>query len=248
MDAIIEQLRDYCDCLPDLEPESQKYDRMLKNLNELISIISNLTCWSDATEDGSICDTFLMSERREIIDAKEINCCVCDGTILSFSPFYRPFQPDSFKVSLAEVNGLDETVTELDTSDYRYIDSLRELKIDLRNYLSCRQNRCECPSQYRLIITYDAGYSELPECMLQLFCDLMHVMAYKNDCNCKKCTSCKNDNDLTDEGAVDFTEGDTVSPTLNTYWKQLIIDGYKQNLGKISLCGQRISGCAGFVV
>lgn len=248
MDALMEQLRDYCDCLPDVEPGSEQYDKMLKNLKELISIISNLTCWSDATEEGSICDTFLMSERKEIVDAKEINCCICGGTIYSFTPFYRPFQPDSFRVSLAEINGLEETVMELDTSDYRYIESLRELKIDLRDYLPCRRNHCECPSGYRLIITYDAGYSDIPDCLLQLFCDLMHVMTYKNECDCKKCTSCNTGNVVTDAGIVEFTEGDLVTPDLDEYWKALIIAGYKQNLGKISLCGTRMSGSAGFVI
>lgn len=216
--TVYQQLDDFCECLPDM-----KDDIFKRNVDELIHLLSILTCWQQHP-----CETFLNSERVEYVELGQIDPCQCNGGILSFAPFYRPFQPDTFRVDLIEVRGLEETIEPI--TDFAYIDTLAELRIDVSNYI--KSNSCKCRPDRKLRIQYDAGYDLLPECLLQIFCDMLHVVADKNDCDCKPCDICDGSDDVT----IEYLEGDKVSPALNTYFNSLIVSGFKQQLGFMSLC------------
>lgn len=227
MERIVEQLKAFCNCLPDDIPD----DIFVRNLTELINIISNLTCWA-----GDDCSTFLNSERSETEDIPCLDRCKCNGMIIEFCPMYDPFYPETLSVTLIEIDGIKETEIEISPEHFSYISSLCKIRVDLSEYID---TKCICcPPEYKIRYTYSAGYEEIPQCLLQLFCDLMHVMYFKNKCDCNICQACITDNDVTDEGEIEFTEGDIVTPTLDTYWKEIIVRGYMRNLEKISMCGK----------
>jgi len=224
MTHILEQLKNFCDCV-----NWDKYDVsiMERNVEEMINLISNLTCWAN-----SPCETFLNSQRSEMIDVPKFDPCTCDGGILEFEPFYKPFQPDTFKVLLITEIGInEETIPLMEGIDYNFNEYSGKLKINVRPYI--KNVSCGCPERSKLLIQYDAGYSELPECLLQLFCDLLHVITAKNDCQCETCTACNVSNT---EGIIEYKEGDEISPMLNKWFNNLIESGYELQLGQISLC------------
>lgn len=215
---VYQQLKDFCDCLPDMEEDVFK-----RNVDELIHLISILTCWQQNT-----CETFLNSERVEYVELGQIDPCACNGSIVPFAPFYRPFQPDTFRVDLTTIRGLEEEVEPI--TAIAYINTLSELRIDLEGKIM--GNICSCPPDRRLRIQYDAGYPELPDCLLQIFCDMLAVVADKNNCDCTPCDVCSGSDDVT----IDYLNGDKVSPVLNDYFNSLILAGFKQQLGFMSLC------------
>lgn len=195
---------------------------------EMVNIISNLTCWTNEP-----CETFLNSERVETMEIPKFDPCTCGGGILEFTPYYRPFQADTFKVFLITSIGINENVIELHEGvDYKFSESTGKLKISVSPYI--KDDACGCPENSRLAIYYDAGYELLPECLLQLFCDLLHVITRKNTCDCQACQQCTQvDNN---EGYVEFTEGDDVSPKLDKWLNILVSNGYELALGQMSLC------------
>ena len=226
IEAIIEQLEDFCDCLPDELTEGEGAKELIaRNVEEMIQLVSIKTCWTNEP-----CETFLNSERKEVIDIGAINPCDCNGGIMDFVPFYTPFQADTFKVHVVTMSGVHEEIEELDADSYNFVPSFNVLKIDVAKYIS--QDLCGCYlPQRKLVITYDAGYELIPECLLGLFCDLLHVITVKNKCDCIACQQCDKGDDVT----LDFN-GD-VNPKLNDYLNALVISGSKQLLGQISLCG-----------
>lgn len=236
MDTIYEQLLDSCDCLPDMEDD----DIFHRNVDEMISLVSSLTCWKRGKK--TICETFLNSERIEMIDIESFDKCSCDGGVVKFNPYYEPLNPETFQVEVIEVKGIEEYSSPVDPTDYNYLKTLEELRIDVSNYVT--SNDCGCGSEWKLRITYDAGYDLIPECLLQLFCDILHVIYAKNECECGTCQACKSDgNDI----EIEYAEGDEVSPMIGTYLNNLILGAYKEQLGMISLC-YRQSGIWGVVV
>ena len=70
--TILEQLQAYCDCVKDITEE---------DVAELVNLISIATCWQ-----AKPCETFLVGERREVIDLP--SCADCP---ITFEPFYQPF-------------------------------------------------------------------------------------------------------------------------------------------------------------
>lgn len=225
MIEIIEQLEDYCDCLP----KKLKDEVLEKNLQQLIHLISNITCWSN-----SECETFLNSERIEIVELPSFDFCSCDGGILEFNPWYTQIDPESFEVTLVRLQGIEEEVIEIDKAHYQFSELFQILKIDVSNYIESL--KCAgCPPDYRMIVKYNAGYELLPECLLPLFCDLLHVLFDMNKCDCSSCQTCKKGDDGA-EGYIEFN--DEVSPKLDEYLQTLIKNGYKRTLGLISLCGR----------
>jgi len=224
--AIIEQLTDFCDCLPDELTEEGAEELIARNIKEMIQLVSILTCWTNEP-----CETLLNSERREVIDVNAINPCDCKGGVMDFVPFYSPFDAGSFKVYLATLNGVHEEIEELDADSYSFVSSFNVLKIDVAKYI--KQDLCSCcPPQRKLVIAYDAGYDLLPDCLLPLFCDLLHVIYDKNKCDCKACVACDKGNT---EGEIDYN--DEVSPKIGDYLNSLIKNIYTDQLGIVSLCG-----------
>lgn len=237
MELIIEQLKGFCDCINEMSEEEWE-----RNVSELIQLISNMTCWNTGEQP---CETFLSSERVEKIPVSCIDKCRCNGTFVDIVPYFTPFSPETLELYLVKIVGIQEEVVNIQKDDFAFLPSLGIIRIDLRNYMSCPP--CGCPPDWMLQMEYIAGYNELPDCLLQLFCDLLHVVQMKNKCDCATCKKCTG---YPEEAEIVFEEGDVVSPQLQAYWNILIENGYKDTLGSISLCGRgQSTECGwGFVV
>ncbi|GHU63485.1 hypothetical protein FACS189418_6870 [Clostridia bacterium] len=235
MVEILEQLKQYCSCF-DTDVEDSQLE---KNIMEVIQYVSNLTCWQNET-----CETFLNSERKETFTAKDIECCGCDGGLFSTSLFYAQIKADTIGVTVFLLSGLEETSTILSPEEFFYSEAFQTLRVNVAKYLDC----CGCcPPQMKIVVTYEAGYELLPDCLLPLFCDLLHVVNAKNACDCKACQACKPGNN---EGIiVGFDEeGDETEQTILHYTQKLILSGYQNVLGLISLCGKNTQPVWGMVV
>lgn len=222
---IADQLRAYCDCVEVND----------KDVIELINLISLATCWvRELPKPGEDCVTFLKGERREVVDLP--SCADCP---ITFEPFYRPFDVNTFKFYLIKQEGIEETLTEI--TEWKYHESDKMFHIDLGlPACKCKCDPCGCKPKYKLLAVYEAGYEDLPECILPVFCDLLEVIRAKNTCEC--CNECECETPTTDE----YTVGDVVSADLQTDLGKLLIENYKAQIGMISLC--RMDSLWGFVV
>lgn len=221
MNAIIDQILDYCDCLPEKELKNEA--KVEKNVEELIHLISLLTCWTQEA-----CETFLNSSRKEYMDVEEFDPCYCDGGVVEFFPFYSLVDPESIQVSLIEIKGITETETLIDEEYFSWSEISNCVRIDLRKF--ARWSRCGCPNKFKLKFEYNAGHDLIPECLLPIFCDLLHVIFNKNRCDCSACQSCGKGDD------VEIEWDDDVAKNLDTYLRNVVESGYQKQLGLISLC------------
>lgn len=233
MDRVIEQLLDFCECIKDFGRERpEDINALERNVAELIRLVSILTCWTQAP-----CETFLMSSRTEYIDVRDIKKCSCEGGIIEFTPFYYPFDPRSLQVWLVKIDGVNEELIPIDSDDFAYIDSLDLVRIDLINYV--RHDKCSCKSTYKLKLVYDAGYEEIPECLLKLFCDLLHIIYAKNDCTCEACQACRPGSSDTVMVFDQYSETYTsISPRIEDYLNTTLYNAYINQLSLISICGR----------
>lgn len=213
-----EQLTEYCNC--------QAVDE--KDVSELINLISTYTCWADAP-----CETFLQSERREVVNLPN---CVCDNCfIFEFEPHYIPFDPDSFEFTFVEQNGITETLTTLSSYSYSEVDGKFRLELPLPN-CKCKP-RCGCESKYKLLVNYVAGYEEVPECLLPLMCEALYWIHDKNKCDCEDCEACDPTTN-TDDGVINYA---TLDGRLQDHFLNVLTKQYFNQLSLISLC-QRYRG------
>lgn len=210
-----EQLTDYCDCV----------DVSEKDVNELIDLISSYTCWTQR-----LCDTFLKSERREVIDLPD---CLGDCDVFEFEPFYDPFDVDSFTFTLVEINGIDETETAISTYKYSKAEGKFRLELPLPG-CTCRP-RCGCESKFKLVVEYIAGYEEIPECLLPIFCEALVWIKDKNTCDCSECQPC-DPTQLDREGIINYA---SLNGRLQDYFLHVLAAQYRKQLGLISLCANR---------
>lgn len=232
MTRVTEQLLDFCDCIDgDFgRDRPEDIEALERNVEELIRLVSILTCWTQHP-----CETFLNSSRTEYIDVREIKRCSCEGGIVEFTPFYYPFNPSSFQVWLVKIDGVKEELIEIDEDDFSYIQSKDLVRVDLIDYV--RFDKCSCPSEYKLKIVYDAGFDEIPECLLKLFCDLLHIIYMKNKCTCEACHACQ-------AGATDTTvvfdpeTNPTITPQIENYLNTTLYNAYINQLALISICGR----------
>lgn len=213
---IADQLKRYCGCV----------DVKDSDVAELINMVSIATCWMD-----SPCNTFLLGERKEIIDLPE-----CMDCAYVFEPFYHPFRPESFSFKLLKISGIEEEVTEI--TDYTYSEYDGKFRINT-GLPSCKCQRgckckctCGCEDEYKLIVTYEAGYDDIPECLLPVFCNLLEVIHAKNDCSCDDC-GC---GDKYGEDNITYAKGDVVTVALETDLGKMLVEDYKKQLAMISLC------------
>jgi hypothetical protein len=231
---IIEQLMDSCDCISGIDRDPELLER---NIRDLVNLISIQTCWSNG-----LCETFLLSSRVEFRDIKCFNSCVCDASIMEVMPHYYPFVISSMKLEVIEISGITEITTEIDPDDFIWSESCGVLRIDLKKYVTC--NCCKC-SKYKLRMTYNAGFEEIPECLIPLFCDILHVIYNKNKCDCESCQSCNNGNANV---IVEYTEGDEVSPVIDQYINNIIYNSYSEQLSYMSICEKNNLEFLGVVV
>lgn len=214
-ESIIDQLQEYCECNDEIRDS---------DVRELINIVSMATCWTQEP-----CETFLMSERTEIVDLPD---CLDKCSVFEFIPFYKPFVAESFVFTLIEIDGIDETAIPI--TEYAFSPTLGGFRIKLPlKSCKCMRPRCGCEISYKLIVTYDAGYENIPECLLPIFCEMLQLIKDKNTCNCEHCQECEA---RTDELRKVYANGDIVSPYTDNYLASLIIDQYKRQLGLLSLC------------
>lgn len=208
-----EQLTEYCDC--------QDVDE--KDVNELIDLISTYTCWAQKP-----CETFLQSERREVVDIPDCLCDDCD--VFEFEPFFAPFDKDSFEFTLVEQNGITETTASLSAYSYSEVDGKFRLELPLPN-CKCKP-RCGCESTYKLLVTYVAGYEEIPECLLPLMCEALYWINEKNKCDCEECDACDPTKN-TDQGVINYA---SLGGRLQEQFLNILTKQYFNQLSLISLC------------
>lgn len=221
----VEQLTEYCDCLIAEEQGELPYAKFDdKEVDELINLISVYTCWAQKP-----CETFLSSERREVM---AVDDCIHECDVFEFEPFYVPFDVCSFTFTLVEQNGIDEILTPIDTFVYSEADEKFRMELPLPN-CKCKP-QCGCKSTYKVIAEYTAGYDEIPECLLPLFCEALQWIIEKNKCDCEKCEDCENKYAMVNE--IDNT---TITGRLQEHFLNILSHQYFKQLGLISLCGYR---------
>ena len=220
---ILDQLRAYCDCVQDITEDE---------VADLINLVSMATCWQSEP-----CETFLTGARREVIDLP--SCADCP---ITFKPFYHPFLIDSFKFYLVKVEGIEEEVTEI--TDFRYHASDGMFHI-IPGLPSCRCgcDPCGCPPSYKMVVEYTAGYDEIPDCLLPVFCNVLEVIRAKRDCKCCDDCGCETEG----EPNIKYASGDVVSVQLETDIGKLLVEQYKNQIGMLSLC-KDLAGLWGLVV
>lgn len=227
LNAVKEQLSQYCDCVEDITD---------KDVFDMVSIVSLATGWANKN-----CDTFLLSDRREVIDLP--SCMDCP---YEFEPYYRPFDPESFTFTLVKIKGIEETSTPV---NFAYsVD--KKFRIELPK-CECACDECGCPAQYKLVVTYKAGYNLLPECLLPVMCNLIEVIHAKNacdccnDCGCGDKTTYDSDGNITAQ-TITYKSGDVVSVFLETELGKMLVEQYKNRLAMLSII--RRNRFWGFVV
>lgn len=233
--TIYEQLTRYCECTEIDE----------KDFDEAVHILSQMTCWSGTAKDATLCNTFEFGPRKEVV---ELPLCLDKCGVIDFVPFYQPFDESSFTFKVARISGIEETVTEI--TSFAYVSSLGLFKIDLSEILpncACAGNPCGCDDQLLLIVEYNAGYEELPDCILPVLCNMLTVIHAKNECDCDTCAPCNTANanttvdPMTGEvhtsvQTIKYASGDIATVQLETDLARLVVDNYKRQLGFISLC------------
>lgn len=207
---IYDQLTAYCDC--------GQFDE--KDLADMVNVVSLMTCWQMHP-----CETFLKGDRVEVIDLPP--CMECPFV---FEPYYYPFDPDSFKFYLVTIDGVEETIEEIE-GHYSTVEE--NFRLDLEMDCACMR-RCGCDPIFKLKVEYTAGYEELPDCLLPVFCNLLSVIHSKNDCDCTDC-GCESDS----PESITYATGDVVTVALETYLGQVLVENYKTQLSMISLCRGR---------
>lgn len=226
MNAIVEQLRAYCACVEDITEA---------DVAEMINVVSLASCWQRVP-----CETFLKGVRREVIDLP--SCADCP---ITFEPYYQPFDVASFKFYLVKIDDLDEETTEI--TRFKYIGAsgggvydpdfaTGHFRVD-PGLPSCKcgcDPCCGCPPEYKMIVEYEAGYDELPDCLLPVFCNLLEVIMAKRNCDCETDCGCE-----TQEEQIRYAKGDVVTVALETEIGKILVETYKNQIGMISLCRER---------
>lgn len=205
---IVEQIKNFCSCVDVDEAD----------VVELINAVSSATGWA-----VDPCETFLKGERRELIDLPD--CMDCP---LEFTPYYHPFDPETFSFKLVTISDMDETLTEL---EYKYITTKETFKVDTTlPKCGCVPCVCGCKPEYKLLVTYEAGFDIVPECLLPVFCNLVEVIHAKNKCDC----GCGCGEESGNEEPI-YAKGDIVTVQLETDLGKMLVAEYKRELGMISL-------------
>lgn len=214
--SIYEQLSTKCNCMTVKETD----------VDELIQLISSLTCWQNEP-----CETFLLGERREVIDLPD---CMDECEVIAFEPFYHPFDKDSFEFKLVAQTGIEEEITDITDFAYSEIDGSFKMIPPIAD-CKCGCKPCECLPKYKLLVTYVAGYENLPDCLIPLMCEALQYIAEKNKCDCDKCQTCDNKYE-DDKVPILIDDADTLTLQLKNYFIRTLAKQYKRQLSLISLC------------
>lgn len=215
--TIYEQLSSYCDCLHNVSQT---------DVDELIQLISVYTCWAQ-----NPCETFMFGDRQEVVELPD---CVCDCDVFEFEPFYVPFDSETFTFTLIKQQGIEEESTPITQANYSEVDQNFKMILPLQS-CRCLPVKCECPTTYKLLVTYKAGFELLPDCLLPIFCEALQYIKDRRNCDCSQCSSCDNkyESDVT-EVLVD--DAANLTDELRAYLIRLLSKQYKRQLSLISLC------------
>lgn len=209
---IINQIKSYCDCV----------DATDDDVEELIEVISMATCWMQ-----SPCETFLFGERTEVI---ELPGCLCKCDVYEFKPYYHPYDVSTFTFTLVKQTGITEETVEIEDYIYSEVDECFKLDLPLPK---CNCVSCNCKSEYKLLVTYSAGYKTIPECLLPVFCEALQWIKEKNVCDCSECQACSNETQVI---TADYENGTSITDRLADYFIKSLSEQYKRELSLISLC------------
>lgn len=215
--TIYNQLSDKCNCITVNEAD----------VDELIHLMSVYTCWSEKP-----CDTFLVGDRREVLELPD---CLDECQVFTFEPFYHPFDVESFRFTLIAQTGIEETSTAITDFSYSEIDDNFKMLLPLPDCKCGCQPKCGCPTKYKLLVEYIAGYEELPECLIPIFCEALQFIKEKNNCDCDKCQKCdaKYEDDRTE---ILIDNSATLTDQLKNYFVRTLAMQYRRQLSLISLC------------
>lgn len=211
--SIYEQLADYCECEKVVEDD----------VAHLIDLISMATCWTQRP-----CETFLMAERKEAIDLPD---CLCNCDIITFSPFFTPFEPESFRFTLVKSEGINETYTSISSFAWSEADDTFKLEVPIPR-CECQPCTCGCKPSYKLMVTYDAGYEELPECLLPVFCEALRYVHELRTCDCERCDPCSAE----EIDTQDYSNAISIRDRLKDYFVVTLTRQYIRQLSLIALC------------
>lgn len=216
--TIYEQLSAGCNCMTVKEAD----------VDELIQLISSLTCWQNKP-----CETFLSGERREVMELPD---CMDRCEVFEFTPFYHPFDVDSFEFTLIAQTGIEEEATEITDYSYSEIDGNFKMILPIPDCkCRCRQKRCDCVPKYKLLVEYVAGYEELPDCVIPVMCEALQYVEDKNKCDCSKCETCDKQYE-DDKIPILVDDADTITLQLKNYFVRSLARQYRKQLSLISLC------------
>lgn len=218
--TIYEQLRS-CPC-----DNSKVNDEAI---DELINLVSMATCWTQKP-----CETFLSSDRKEIIDLPD---CMDDCGVFVFEPFYYPFVPESIKFTLVKQEGIEETYTDVTEYLYSEVDETFKMKLPIPS-CECGCDPCGCPTNYKLVAEYVAGYELIPDCLMPLFCEALQYIVDKNLCDCSECQTCENKYD-DDRVMVTVPNAATLTERLKAYFMDMLTKQYARQLSLISICDRK---------
>lgn len=215
--TIYEQLSQECNCMTTVNAN---------DVDELIQLISSLTCWQNKP-----CETFLVGERKEIMDVPN---CVEKCEVFEFTPFYHPFDKDSFEFTLVTQQGIEETTETITEFAYSEIDGNFKMVLPLPD-CKCGCNPCECVPKYKLMVTYVAGFELLPDCLIPIMCEALQYIAEKNKCDCAQCQTCDNKYE-DDKIPILVDDADSLTLQLKNYFIRTLARQYRKQLSLISLC------------
>lgn len=207
------------------------------DVDELINLVSVYTCWTNKP-----CESLLLWERREVLTLPD---CMDDCEVFTFEPFYHPFDIESFAFTLVAQTGIEETTTAITDYSYSEIDGNFKMVLPIPSCKCCKP-KCECPTTYKLLVTYVAGYETLPDCLIPLFCEALQYIQEKNKCDCDACPTCDNKYEE-DRTEILIDNAATLTDQLKNYFVRVLANQYKRQLSLISLC-ERPSELWGFRV
>ena len=215
---IYEQLGKECDCIKKVTNS---------DIDELITLISAYTCWMNKP-----CENLLSGERKEVLDLPD---CVDECEVFTFKPFYHPFDVDSFDFTLIAQTGIDEETTDITDFSYSEVDDEFKMLLPIPACKCGCSPKCGCPTKYKLLVTYVAGYTLLPDCLIPLMCEALQYIIEKNNCSCDKCPTCDNKYE-DDRTAILVDNAEKLTDQLKNYFVRVLTEQYKRELSLISLC------------
>lgn len=235
---LTERLKNRCQCF-ECEDESilQGY------VSSFLGVLSHLFCWNDGN-----CNTILKSTRSEVFELDNVEVCGCNA-MYEFTPYWhKGFDPSTLKVFLHKRDGMERSEIELDPSKYNYsfVDNTVLVDVTEQLKLCCMRCPCECscPAAYKLVVTYEAGYTgeTVPSCVLDSLCHFLSVfIAYQNKCG--SIDDCANMDRLAvgavlKQKSVDYVVREWVidGESMDRLYMRLIYKWSFKTLSMLSLC------------